>query len=126
MLNNADWREIEDFVSRLLAQSGQSFIQGRVIKSDQARKLVWLKELGDQAIPVISFDFQVKYHYNEPYGDTTAVGAPVNSRVVVKKTTAYSREVEVLAPQPGEIVLVALQLGSHRLPKCIGVVKGSE
>lgn len=122
-LSQSDWREIQKMVGRMVGQIGQAFVQGEVVKSDPTKKLVWLKEFGDQPIPLIAFDYQVKYYYNEPFGNTTAVGNPVNTRMKTKKTQAYSKEVEVLCPKPGDIVLVAQHMGSRRLPKCLGVIK---
>lgn len=122
-LSHDDYREIERFVGRILSDHGQSFVQGVVVKSDQNKKLVWLKEFGDQPIPCIAFDYQVRYYYNEPTGNTTAVGAPVNSRMKSRLTQPYTKEVEILVPRKGDIVLVATHLGSRRLPKCLGVIK---
>lgn len=123
MITNDDWREIQKYVERRLAESGEPFVQGVVVKNDPIKKLVWLKEFGDQPIPCISFDYQVKYYYREPYGNTTAVGNAVNSRISTRKTKPYSKEVEILVPRVGDIVLVAQHLGSRRLPKCLGVIK---
>lgn len=109
-----DWREIQKLVGRMLAEKGEYFIQGIVIKNDETNKLVWLKELGDQPIPIIAFDYRVTYYYDTA-GQTTK-----------KKTTPYSREVEVLVPQVGDMVLVAKYFGSRRLPKCLGVIKSKD
>lgn len=123
MLSQDDWREIQRYVNRALSQQGQSFVQGVVVKSDPIKKLIWLKEFGDQPIPLISFDYQVKYYYNEPFGNTTGVGTAVNARMKSRKTQAYSKEVDILCPRVGDVVLVAQHLGSRRLPKCLGVIK---
>lgn len=111
-LTNDDWRAIEDHVSKMLTGIGEPFIQGKVVKNDPLRKLVWLKEFGDTPVPVIGFDYQVKYYIKEADGTTT-----------VKKTPSYSKDVEILIPKVGEIVLVAQHFGSRRLPKCLGVIK---
>lgn len=125
-LNNEDHKEIQRMVNRMIAQSvGEYFVQGKVIKNDPKRKLVWLKEFGDTPIPCIAFDVQVKYYYTEPHGNTTAVGTAVNSRVATRKTKAYSPEVEILVPRVGDVVLVARHLGSRRLPKCLGVIQST-
>lgn len=122
-LSKDDWREIQSFVTQIVAQHGEAFIQSKVIKSDAVNKLVWIKELGDQPIPLLAFDYQVKYYYNEPFGNTTTVGTAANARQRSRKTLAYTKEVEVLVPRVGDIVLVALHYGSRRLPKCLGVIK---
>lgn len=112
MLTHSDWAEIEQHVNKMLTGLGEPFIQGVVIKNDKLRKVVWLKEFGDTPIPLISFDHQVKYSYKETTGITT-----------VKRTKAYSKDVEILVPQVGDTVLVAQHFGTQRLPKCLGVIK---
>lgn len=112
MISIDDWREIENFVNKALAQTGEPFSQGKVVKSDPVNKLVWLKEFGDQPIPLVSFDYQVKYSYVNADGAT-----------VIKKTRPYTRDVEILVPRVGDVVLIGRQMGSSRLPKCLGVVK---
>lgn len=111
-LNHNDWREIQKFVNGLLAQQGQAFTQGKVVKNDPVKKLVWLKEFGDTPIPLIGFDYQVKYFYEDMTGKTKT-----------RKTVAGSKEVEILVPKIGDTVLVARHMGSRRLPKCLGVIK---
>lgn len=113
-LTLSDWREIQNFVTRLVSQQGEAFTQGVVVKNDAVKKLVWLKEFGDQPIPLISFDFQVKYYYENTAG-----------HMVPRKTQAHSKEVEILVPKVGETVLVARHMGSRRLPKCLGVVQST-
>jgi hypothetical protein len=113
-LTQSDWREIQKEITRLVAQVGEPFVQGKVVKNDSVKKLVWLKEFGDQPIPLISFDYQVKYYYQNPAGN-----------MVPRTTKAHSKEAEILVPRIGETVLVARHMGSRRLPKCLGVVKST-
>lgn len=125
-LSHDDWREISKFINGLLARQGEYFVQGVVVKNDPIKKLVWLKEFGDQPIPCIAFDYQVKYYYEAPTGNTTAVGAAVNKVTTSRKTKPYTNEVEILVPKVGETVLVAQHLGSRRLPKCLGVIQSTD
>lgn len=122
-----EWREIQNLVNRIVTDKGEPFVQGKVVKSNQQKKLVWLKEFGDTPIPVIGFDYQVKYNVpsHSLSGDTIS-GYSLSSRTQIKKTQAHSPDVEILVPRPGDIVLIAQHLGSRRLPKCIGVVKGRD
>lgn len=112
MISQSDWRAIEEFVNRIFSKAGEPFVQGKVIKADKVRNVVFLNEFGDTPIPVIAFDYQVKYQYKEPSGVTT-----------IRKTTAYSEEVQILTPRVGDTVLVAQHFGSKRLPKCLGVIQ---
>lgn len=122
-LSQADWREIQAFVTQIVSQHGETIMQAKVVKRDTKNKLIWVKELGDQPIPLLAFDYRVTYYYNEPYGNTTTVGSAVNARMKKRKTKDYTKEVEVLTPKVGETVLIALHYGARRLPKCIGVIK---
>lgn len=122
---DSDWNAIQQFVTHLVSQTGEYFTQGKVVKNDSVKKLVWLTEFGDQPIPLIAFDYQVKTYYEAPAGNTTTVGSAVNSEVRTRKTRPYTREVEVLVPQIGDIVLIARHMGSRRLPKCLGVIKST-
>jgi hypothetical protein len=120
MIDHNDWREIQNFVSRLLGEQGEPFTQGVVVKNDVVNKLVWLKEFGDQPIPLIAFDYQVKYKFQNSVGLTYE--NPIG-QTVIEKTQPYTKDVEILTPRVGDMVLVARHLGSRRLPKCLGVVK---
>lgn len=103
---------IEEFVNRMLSKIGSPFIQAKVIKSDSSRKVVWVRELGSIPVPLIAFDYQVKYSYREASGT-----------LQIQKTKAYSEEVDVLTPRVGDTVLIAQHFGASRLPKCLGVIK---
>lgn len=111
-ISQSEWTAIQDFVNSMLSKIGSPFVQGKVIKSDPARKVVWLKEFGHQPIPIIGFDYRVKYNSQAPDGT-----------VIVKKTKPYTKDVEILVPQVGDTVLVAQHFGTSRLPKCLGVIK---
>ena len=111
-LNHADFSEIRTFVERLLSTRGEPFVQAKVTKSDPVNKLIWCKEFGSIPIPLIGFDYKVKYKYVNAAGD-----------VVLAETKAYSDAVQILTPRVGDLVLIAQHLGTSRLPKCLGVVK---
>lgn len=115
MISQSDWKQIQKYVEKRLAEQGEYFTQGIVIKNDQVNKLVWLKEFGDLGIPCIAFDYQVKYYYVDAAGHFQP-----------RKTKAYDREVEILVPQVGDVVLVARLLASRNLPRCIGVIKSKQ
>jgi hypothetical protein len=113
-LTQRDWNEIQRFVGSLVAQQGEAFVQGEVVRNDPVKKLIWMKEFGDQPIPLISFDYQVKYYYRDAAGN-----------MVPRTTKANTKEVDILVPRVGETVLVARHMGSRRLPKCLGVIKST-
>lgn len=129
-LSRDDVREIQRMVNTVVGQVGEPFVVGIVIDNDQVKKLVWLREFGDQPIPIIAFDYQVKYYVKQPTSNNVfgaAFGAlSIKTAIIPRFTKAYSNEVEILVPQVGDTVLVARHLGSDRLPKCLGVVKGTD
>jgi len=112
----------------MIGQRGEPFVVGEVTRNDKVKKLVWIAEIGDQPIPLIGFDYQVKYYVKQPTTNAvagTAFGAlHITTAIIPRKTREYTNEVEILVPKIGELVLVAKHLGSDRLPKCLGVVKG--
>lgn len=109
MLGEGDFKSIAAMVRRMLGEKGEYFVSGLVIKRDAKRKLVWLAEFGDQAIPIVGFSHTVKYY------DTNQVG----------KVLPKISKVEVVVPAIGDSVLVARELGTRRLPRCLGVIQGT-
>ncbi len=106
-----DWAEIHNVIRKTVADTGEPFVQGKVIRNDLINKLVYLKEFGDTPIPLVAHHYQVKYLSRDSSG-----------RIIILKTVAYSADVEVLVPKVGDIVLVAQHLGTRSLPKCLGVI----
>lgn len=115
MLGFTDWKSIQNFVNARIAEQGEYFTQGKVIKRDVVNKLIWLKEFGDQPIPLVAFNYQVKYYIVDAAGKT-----------VPRQTKEFSKDVQVSVPQVGEVVLVARMMGSARLPKCLGVIQSTK
>lgn len=112
MISEAEWASIRELAIKLASQVANqtgNFVTGKVIKRDEKNKLVWLRELGDQPIPVVGFRYDVKY-YDE--GSSGAVN--------VKTTTAVPQ-----TPQLGDYVFVALEMGAQSLPRCLGVILGT-
>lgn len=99
---------IEDVVPQIAGTRRDYFVTGQVIKVDKKNKLVWLREFQAQAIPVISFDYDVTYY------DTD------NNGIVRRKVTKAT----VRMPRVGQTVVVAMEMGLSRLPRCLGIVQG--
>lgn len=116
-ISDGEWVSIRSMIESIVGKKGEYFTTGAVIKRDDDNKLVWLAEFGDQPIPLVAFDYKVKY-----YGSDTAVDfvtQTATSTVKPNFTTA-----EVVTPQVGEVVIVAREFGVNRLPRCLGVLKG--
>lgn len=109
MLSSEDFKSIRALIESMLGKRGEYFITGKVIKRDAVKKLIWLAEFGDQPIPLVAVDYEVKYY------DTDNLG-----KVAIKKAV-----VSPLVPKEGQTVLVARELGTRRLPRLIGVIQGT-
>lgn len=123
--SHGQWQAIQEMVGNMLQAQGEYFTQDIVVKSDPVRKLIWTKDFGDQPIPLFAFDYQVKYYGSVTSTVSGASPGPytiVNS-LIPRKTKAYSKEVEILTPRKGDVVLIARHLGARRLPKCLGVLR---
>ncbi len=125
MLEETDWHRINKAIRMALDQAiTPQFTQGEVIKADPVNNLIWLIEFGDQPIPLFTFDYEITYYTESPKGTVIpAVGSASPYKITVRKTDIKRKEVKVICPKKGDIVLVARQYGSRRLPKCLGVLK---
>lgn len=102
-LSDADWNAIHSAIQRAVPVSELTY--GRVTKRDERKKLIWLKEFGDQPIPLVGFNGTVTVYDETPAGTK-------------KKIVRLEHEV----PHIGELVVVQRQMGERRLGKCVGVV----
>ena len=102
-LSDADWNSIYTAIAKAIPPN--EVVYGKVVKRDEKKKLIWLKEFGEQPIPLVGFNGTVTVY------DETAQG--VKKKVV---------KVEPQVPRVGELVVVLRQMGVRRLPKCVGVV----
>jgi len=62
MLTSADFESIYAAIESRVDKKGESFLTSKVIKNDPVNSLVWVAELGDQPIPVFTFDLEMKYY----------------------------------------------------------------
>lgn len=112
MITEQEFGTIADMVERIISQQvGKKtdyFITATVIKVDKKLKNIYLAEFGEQAIPVISFDYEVTYYDETPTG-----------------TKAKTANVNLKLPKVGQKVLVAREMGADRLPRCLGVILGT-
>jgi len=122
-ISEGEWNSIRNLVERVAADvSGNRnfFTTGKVIKRDEDKMLVWIEEFGDQPIPLVFFDYEVKYYDETPNG-TTVPSAGSSSPF---QTNSKKAKVKVIVPKIGDTVLVARELGSRRLPRCLGKLQG--
>lgn len=113
---------IEKIVRRIVGTRADFFVTGKVIKTDVKNKCIYMKEFGDQPIPIVGFDHEVKYYDESPRGtDYGAAGS--NAKYITRVKTA---KISVVVPKRGDTVLVAREMGTRRLPRCLGVIQGKK
>jgi len=61
MLSSADFESIYQAIDARITKKGEYLLTSQVIKNDKDNNLVWVSELGDQAIPIFTFDREIKY-----------------------------------------------------------------
>jgi hypothetical protein len=116
-LTDHDWDRIFEAIRAAIPPT--EIVYGEVVKVDPNRYLVWVEEFGDQPIPMVGWKYTVKYYDDTTDGDTTPLaGDPLPSHTKIKKI----REIKPDMPEIGDLVVVARQFGSRRLPKCVGMV----
>ena len=113
MITEQEWNSIRAACEKIAAQvSGRRnefFQTGIVSKRDEKNRLIWLKGFANDPIPVVGFEYEIKYY------DTNADGVVVARKAKVMPTV----------PKVGQSVLVAYELGISRLPRCVGVILGT-
>ena len=111
---NSIARHVELEVGRLMGRKRDWLFMAEVTKRDTENKLVWVKELGDQPIPLVGFDYEVTYYDESPRG--TSGGGSFHT---YKKTA----KAEVQVPLKGEMILIIFELAYGARPRCFGVVQ---
>lgn len=108
----SEWASIRTMCERVVAEmAGRKdsyFVTGPVIKRNVDKKLIWMAEFGDQPIPVTAFKSKVKYYDEDHLGNVKVKWANVVIEV----------------PKIGATVLVVREMGSARLPRCLGEIQG--
>ena len=99
---------------------------GKVVKRDATKRVIWLAEFGDLAIPLVHFNYSFEYLDTVPEGNSVP-GNPTNTNMVhrgdkTQKNDAY--HVKVIVPKVGQMVCVLNPRGSFRFPMCVGVIQG--
>ncbi|SRR6266542_321058 len=117
-IDDGEWTSIARMIGleteKLIGRRRDYFMIAKVIKSDKINKLIWVKELGDQPIPLVAFNYDITYFDESPRGQS-GVG---DYRTYKKKGKA-----KVICPKRGERVLIAREMGSDFLPRCLGVIQ---
>jgi hypothetical protein len=114
MISEQEWNSIrtacEKVCARISGRRSEFFETGTVAKRDEVNRLIWLKGYSNDPIPIVAFDYEVKYY------DTDSDG-----NVIVRKA-----KVTPVVPKVGQTVFVAYESGISRLPRCLGVMQGKK
>lgn len=112
MITEPEWNSIAAMAEKVAIQvSGRRseyFRTGTVVKRDEVNRLVWIEDFANDPLPLVAFDYEVKYY------DTDA-----NGNLIARKA-----KVTPVVPKVGQTVVIAYESGLSRLPRCIGVLLG--
>lgn len=107
-ITDAEWASVHTLIEKKVADKGEPFVTDKVIKRDPDQRVIWTKDFGDEPIPVVAFNSFVRTF------DSTASG------ISVRNVTGNA-----IVPEIGDTVLIARELGTRRLPRCLGVIGGN-
>lgn len=113
MISEQEWNSIREAAMKIAAEVAGRRVEwlktGIVVKRDEDDRLIWIKDMADIAIPIVAHDYDLRYY------DTDENGA-----AIVRHARA-----KIVVPKIGQSVLIAFELGSSRLPRCLGVIQGT-
>lgn len=116
------WNGIADLVRRSGGKREIYFVT--VTRNDKVNNLVWAKDFGDVAIPLVAHTYGFAYYDTVP--DEANLGTGAISRHQVRredKTNANSNfKTHIICPKVGEVIVVLDPWGAKRYPICIGVI----
>jgi hypothetical protein len=97
MIQQEEWASIRALVDDAFRKRGSEITQGTVIKRDEQRRVVWVKEFGDDPIPVVG-------HGTEAY--------------VMQGGTRKTITIPPAIPDVGETIIIGMVGG---FPKCLAI-----
>jgi len=106
-MDDRQWESIYDAIESAISKTKGTMLMTKVIKRNPTDKLIWVNELGDQPIPLLAFDYEVRYYDTDQAGVVTEKLAKVTPKV----------------PDVGDLVFIAMEKGTKRLPRCVGKVQ---
>lgn len=124
-LSRQIWNGIADLVGRNRGQREIYFV--KVARADAKKNLIWVKDFGELAIPLVSHGYSFAYYDTIPVGNVTS-GQPVDTNFIRredKTNTNKNFQTEVICPKKGDLVVVLDPWGAKRFPVCIGLIQSS-
>lgn len=120
-LSRAIWNSIADLASR--SSTPREVYFSEVVKVDETAMLIWAKDFGDVAIPLVAFSYAFAYNDTVPTGvahDGVAVSTQ-SQRREDKTHTNPNLLVQLVAPRVGDLVTILDPWGAKRFPMAIGL-----
>ena len=121
-LSRSIWNAMADLSRR--SSSPREVYFSEVTKTDSERGLVWCKDFGDVAIPLLVSAQAFAYYDTVPTGVS---GSTVTTRVERREDATHSNAnylTKAVVPKRGEIVVVLDAWGAKRFPVCLGSLSG--
>lgn len=118
-LSREIWNGIADLVGR--SRSPREVYYAKVSRSDPENNLVWVKDFGEIAIPLVAHGHFMHYYDEHPTGANVVDGTPVATQTTKRKGT-----VEIACPNKGDLVVILDPWGAKRFPICIGVIQSNK
>lgn len=122
-LSSEIWNAIADLVQH--SQTAREIYYVKVTRVDKKKKLVWAKDFGDLAIPLVAHSYSFSYYDTEPTGNVTS-GQPVTTKKTLKTDKLQENPVyrtEIVTPKVGQLIVVLDPWGVKRFPICVGVIQ---
>lgn len=122
-ISNQEWNAIRDMIQQLLP--AESVVFDRVTKRDTVDKLVWTKEYGNLALPLVSFQYGFAYYDTQLNANPTNA-LPVRSHQVRREDLTNQNvnfKTRLIVPKVGDMVVILDRYGIKRHPVCIGVTE---
>jgi hypothetical protein len=124
-LSRAIWNAMADLARR--SQAPREIFFSEVVKADAISNLVWTKDFGDVAIPLVAFEYAFAYYDTQPTGNVTA-GQPVKTKSVRREDVTHKNanfKTHVICPSVGDLVVILDVWGVRRFPVCIGLLQAT-
>lgn len=119
-LSRSIWNAVADLARR--SQNPREIYFSEVTKADPANSLIWAKDFGDVAIPLVAFRRSFAYYDTVPTGVS---GSDVTTEVARREDKSHTNAnflTSIVCPKKGELVVIIDPWGAKRFPMAVGVL----
>lgn len=110
------------------SQSPREVYFSEVVDSDPVKLLIWAKDFGDVAIPLVAFQYAFAYYDTVPVGDAHD-GEPIATSLLRRDDKTHRNKnflTSVVCPSKGDLAVVLDPWGAKRFPICIGTLASTD